>query len=190
MPALYATATLGAVADLDVEAAHQRAHHGQFFLILRRHAGHIDGAAAIRTRRRNRSRMRLVDLRRAPTTRLPAVACTGATARTPATPLRPVLGEGGGLPEARAPRGVELLLQPFTTTLPAIPVAVDLRQVFAQPRDLSVLPLDARIPRILLTLGYVRAVGHASPIGMGAPNLQSPNADFRRDPLNKDVQFS
>ena len=44
--ALHPPLTLRAVADLDVEAPHDRAHHGQLFLILRRHAGHVDRAAA------------------------------------------------------------------------------------------------------------------------------------------------
>ena len=130
--------------------------------------------------------MRLVHLGRTPAARLPAIACTGPPSGTPAAPLRSVLGKGSRLPEARAARGIELLLEPFTVPLPAIPVAVDLRQVHAQPRDLPVLLLDARVPRIILTLGRVRTLGHTPPIGTGAPNLQSSNADLRRDPLNKD----
>ena len=59
--ALHPPLTLRAVADLDVEAPHDRAHHGQLFLILRRHAGHFDRAAAVRTRRRDRRRVGLVD---------------------------------------------------------------------------------------------------------------------------------
>ena len=131
--------------------------------------------------------MRLVHLGRTPAARLPAIACTGPPSGTPAAPLRSVLGKGSRLPEARAARGIELLLEPFTVALPAIPVAVDLRQVPAQPRDLPVLLLDARVPRIILTLGRVRTLGHTPPIGTGAPNLQSSNADLRRDPLNKDL---
>ena len=73
--------------------------------------------------------MRLVHLGRTPTARLPAIACTGPPSGTPTAPLRSVLGKGSRLPEARAARGIELLLEPFTVALPAIPVAVDLRQV-------------------------------------------------------------
>ena len=54
--ALDTPPTLGAVADLDVEAAHQRAHRREVFLILRRRAGHFDRAAAVRTARRRRRR--------------------------------------------------------------------------------------------------------------------------------------
>ena len=46
MPALHPPLTLRAVADLNVEPPHERAHHGQVFLILRRHTGHFDRAAA------------------------------------------------------------------------------------------------------------------------------------------------
>ena len=186
MAALHAPLTLRAVTHLDVEAAHDRAHLGDFFLILRCHAGHFDHAATVRTRRRDRRRMRLVLLGRTPPARLPAIACTGPPSGTPAAPLRSVLGKGSRLPEARAARGIELLLEPFTVPLPAIPVAVDLRQVPAQPRNLPVLLLDARVPRIILTLGRVQTLGHTPLVGTGAPNLQSLNADLRRDPLNKD----
>ena len=99
--ALHAPLTLRAVTHLDVEAAHDRAHRGDFFLILRCHAGHFDRAATVRTRRRDRRRMRLVLLGRTPAARLPAIACTGPPSGTPAAPLRSVLGKGSRLPEAR-----------------------------------------------------------------------------------------
>ena len=92
--ALHPPLTLRAVADLDVEAPHHRAHHGQFFLILRRHAGHCDRAAAIRARRGNRRRAGLVNPRRARAAAVTAVLRTGLPSRFPATPLRPVLGNG------------------------------------------------------------------------------------------------
>ena len=100
----------------------------------------------------------------------------------------PAVGPWQREPLAGSPaaRGIELLLEPFTVPLPAIPVAVDLRQVPAQPRDLPVLLLDARVPRIILTLGRVLTLGHTPLVGPGAPNLQSFNTDLRRDPLNKD----
>ena len=66
--------TLRAVADLDVEAAHQRAHRGKVFLILRRRAGHFDRAAAVRTGSRRRCRQGLVDVRRARAASLLAIA--------------------------------------------------------------------------------------------------------------------
>ena len=62
--ALHTPLTLRAVADLDAKTTHEGAHLGQFFLILRRHAGHFDRAAAVRTGRRNRRPVGLVDLRR------------------------------------------------------------------------------------------------------------------------------
>ena len=73
MAVLHPSLTLRAVADLDVEAPHHRAHRGQCFLILRRHAGHFDRATAIRTRHRNRRRVGLVDSRRGAGGSLPAV---------------------------------------------------------------------------------------------------------------------
>ena len=44
--------TLRAVADVDVEAAHEGTHHREVFLVLRRDAGYLDRAAAVRTRGR------------------------------------------------------------------------------------------------------------------------------------------
>ena len=81
--ALHPPLTLRAVADLDVEAPHDRAHHGQLFLILRRHAGHFDRAAAVRTRRRNRRRVGLVDPRRARAAAVAAILRTGPPSGTP-----------------------------------------------------------------------------------------------------------
>ena len=127
--ALHAPPALRAAADLDVEAAHDGAHLGEFFLILRGHAGHFDGPAAVGTRPRRRRRMGLVNPRRAAAASLPPVPCTGPAAWAPATPLRPVLGEGRGLPSARAAGGGELLLEVFATTLPPVPVAGGAHQV-------------------------------------------------------------
>ena len=86
--ALHAPPTLRAAADLDVEAAHDGAHLGEFFLILRGHAGHFDGPAAVGTRPRRRRRMGLVNPRRAAAASLPPVPCTGPAAWAPAAPLR------------------------------------------------------------------------------------------------------
>ncbi len=160
MAALDATPTLRAVADLDVEAPHDGAHHREIFLILRRHAGQLDGAAAVRTRGRRRCSAGLVNLRRTRAARLPAVVRTSAPAGSPAATLGPVLGEGRGLPESCPPRRVELLLEVFTAALPPIPVALPLipvaldpRQLLPQPCDLSLLFLNAAIAGILFRPG-------------------------------------
>ena len=158
--ALDATPTLRAVADLDVEAPHDGAHHREIFLILRRHPGQLDGAAAVRTRGSHRRSAGLVNLRRTRAARLPAVVRTCAPAGSSAATLGPVLGEGSRLPESCPPRRVELLLEVFTAalppipvTLPPIPVALDPRQLLAQSCDLSLLFLNAGIAGILLRPG-------------------------------------
>ena len=167
MAALDATPTLRAVADLDVEAPHDGAHHREIFLILRRHPGQLDGAAAVRTRGSHRRSAGLVNLRRTRAARLPAVVRTCAPAGSSAATLGPVLGEGSRLPESCPPRRVELLLEVFTAalppipvtlppipvTLPPIPVALDPRQLLAQSCDLSLLFLNAGIAGILLRPG-------------------------------------
>ena len=111
MAALDTPPTLRAVADLDVEAAHQRAHRGEVFLILRRRAGHFDRAAAVRTARRRRRRDGLVDPRRTRAAPLPAIARTGPPAGMAAATLWPLLGERRGLPASRAALGSQLLFQ-------------------------------------------------------------------------------
>ena len=158
--ALDATPTLRAVADLDVEAPHDGAHHREIFLILRRHPGQLDGAAAVRTRGSHRRSAGLVNLRRTRAARLPAVVRTCAPAGSSAATLGPVLGEGSRLPESCPPRRVELLLEVFTAalppipvTLPPIPIALDPRQLLAQSCDLSLLFLNAGIAGILLRPG-------------------------------------
>ena len=151
---------LRAVADLDVEAAHDGTHHREVFLVLRRHAGHRDRPAAVRTRGRRRRSAGLVNLRRTRAARLPAIVRTRAPAGSPAATLGPVLGEGSRLPESCPPRRVELLLEVFTAALPPIPVALPLipvaldpRQLLPQSCDLSLLFLNAAIAGILLRPG-------------------------------------
>ena len=203
--ALHAPPTLRAAADLDVEAAHDGVHLGEFFLILRGHAGHFDGPAAVGTRPRRRRRMGLVNPRRAAAASLPPVPCTGPAAWAPAAPLRPVLGEGRGLPSARAAGGGELLLEVFATTLPPVPVAggahqvtvgarqvtVGARQVVDQFGVLLLELLNALVPRILLSPERLRTAAsaalasHAPRIGSCAPNLHSTSRIFSPLPGNQ-----
>ena len=144
MAALHPPLTLRAVADLDVEAPHHRAHHGQFFLILRRHARHLDRAAAVRTRRRCRRRVVLVDLGRARTARLPPVGRAGPPARMPAAPLGSVLGEGGRLPESGSACGRQLLLEVVDLPLQAVVLTP---QAFVAALQAFVLVSQARAGR-------------------------------------------
>ena len=120
MVALHPPLTLRAVADLDVEAPHDRAHHGQFFLILRRHAGHFDRAAAVRTRHRNRRRVGLVDPRRARAAAVAAILRAGPPSGTPPASLRPVLGKRRGLPATRPACLVQLPFQVLDLLLQAL----------------------------------------------------------------------
>ena len=140
--ALHPPLTLRAVADLDVEAPNHRAHDGQFFLILRRHARHLDRAAAVRTRRRCRRRVVLVDLGRARTARLPPVGRAGPPAGMPAAPLGSVLGEGGRLPESGSACGRQLLLEVIGLSLQAVVLTP---QAFVAALQAFVLVSQARV---------------------------------------------
>ena len=137
--ALHAPLTLRAVPDLDVEATHDRAHRGQLFLILRRHAGHRDRAAAVRTRRRDRHRVGLVNVRRAPAAALPAVVCTGPPAGTAPATLRPVLGKGGRLTATRSLRRGQLPSQAFVFAPHVFDLPLQVALVSLQAVDLTLL---------------------------------------------------
>ena len=184
--ALHAAPTLRTVADLDVEATHEGAHLGEVFLMLRGHAWHFDGAAAVGARPWRRRRIGLIDPRRARAASLGSVLCAGSPPRAPAAPLRPVLPEGGGLASTRPPGVVELLLEVFTPALPPVSVAGRARQVTVGARQvlvqLGVLPLEflnALVPRILLSPRSLRTApsaalaGHAPRIGTCAPRLHT-----------------
>ena len=141
MPALHPPLTLRAVADLNVEAPHERTHRRQFFLILRRHAGHVDRATAVRTRRRNRRRVDLVNLRRAPTAAVAAIRRAGPPSGTPAATLRPVLGKRRRLPATRPAGLVQLLLQALDLLLQAVVLSLQAVALALQPALLALQPL-------------------------------------------------
>ena len=188
--ALHPPPALRAVPDLDIETPHKGAHLRQFFLILRRHPGHVNRAAAVRTRRRHRRREGLVDLSRARAAALPTVACASPPSGMPAATLRPVLGKGGCLSAAGPPRLVELLLEAFAATLPSVPVAGGARQFTTQPADLAVLLLDALVPRITLAPGRLRTAQSAALAShtarIGAHQTCTPLRGFSRFyPVNK-----
>ena len=112
--------TLRAVADLEVEKAHDGTHHREVFLVLRCHARHLDRAAAVGTRRRGRCRVVLVDLRGTGAAGLPPIGRAGSPAGSPAAPLRPLLGEGSRLPASGPAHGRQLLLEMVDLLLQAV----------------------------------------------------------------------
>ena len=175
--ALHPSPALRAVADLDVEPAHDRAHLGQFFLILRRHAGHLDRAAAVRARRGDRRYVGFVDPRRAGTAAVPPVLRTGPPAGPLAVTLRPVLGEGRRLPATGAPRRLQLLFQVVVLAFQTV--------------DLALKCLDARVARIPLRPGRVRTAAfalltsHTPCIGTCARNLHTTSRIFSPRPANQ-----
>ena len=159
MAALQPPLTLRAVANLNVEAPHDQAHHGQLFLVLRRHAGHFDRAAAVRTRHRNRRRVRLVDPRRARAAALPAIRRTGSPSGTPAATLRPVLGKRRRLPATRPAclvqlpfQALDLLLQAVILPLQTVVLALQPLRVALAPRHFPLEPFDFGVPLLNLML--------------------------------------
>ena len=191
--ALHPSLTLRAAADLDVEAAHDRAHHGQFFLILRRHAGHCDRATAIRTRHRNWRRVRLVDPRRARTAAVAAILRAGLPPRTPATTLRPVLGERRGLAATRPACLVELLFSGARSVASGghSPVAggrscVAVSCVALAPRHLSLKPFDVGVQFRNPIRGRFPVGDRHAIVMLRFENCTSQNFDaLARSPLNR-----
>ena len=169
--ALHPPLTLRAVADLDVEAPHDRAHHGQLFLILRRHAGHFDRAAAVRTRRRDRRRVGLVDPRRARAAAVAAVLRPRPPAGTPAATLRPVLGKRGRLAVAGAARRGQLLLQVVDPMLQAVVLALQAVVLALQAVVLALQVVILTSPGLVVALASRQLPAKPFEVGAQIRNL-------------------
>ena len=124
--ALHTPLTLRAVADLDVKTTHEGAHPRAVLPDTATPRG------SLRPRRRSPDR----PSGPAPGgSRRPAPAggggpaghrgCAGSPAGTPAAPLPPVLGEGGGLAATRPARSRQLLFQAFNLALQAVLLALE-----------------------------------------------------------------
>ena len=145
MAALDAAATRRTRAHVDAKLADDGTDHRQIFLILRDDVRAVYLAATCGTRHRQ---SRIVGLIDTPGHGALAVATVGRTpspARRTAGALAMGLGEGGGLPEARPPRRVELIPEPLVAALQSIALVLRARQRIAQPSNLCVLSLDQRV---------------------------------------------
>jgi hypothetical protein len=140
VPALDAPLTLRAIAHLDFEVTNDRFDRRELFLILRSHVAARNRAAAVRTRRRDRCRVRLVDLRRARAATVTPVTRTRSPSGTSAATLRPVLGERGRLPAPGAARRRQLLFQVVVLALQTVDLALQTVLVPLQTVDLTLLP--------------------------------------------------
>ena len=152
VPALDAPLTLRAIAHLDLEVPNDRFDLRELFLILRRHVAARNRAAAVRTRRRDRRRVRLVDLCRTRAATVTAVGRTRTPSRTPAAALRPVFRERSGLPAPGAARRRQLLFQVVVLALQTVDLrAANCRSDAADPcpraRGASALLAAARSRR-------------------------------------------
>ena len=191
MAPLHAPAALRAATDLDVEAAYDGEDRGKFFLMLRGDAGLFDGATAVGTRPWHWRAVDLVDVRRAASGPLPAVPRPGPSVGPLAGPLRPVLGKGCSLAFAGAAGLIVLFLEVFAASLPAVSIAGGAVQIVDQLGVLPLKPLDALVPRILLSPGRPRTVasaalaGHARCIGTCAPTLHTTSSILSTLPANQ-----
>ena len=127
---------------------------------MRRHVVARNRAAAVRTRRRDRRRVRLVDLRRARAATVTAVLRARTPPGTPAATLRSVLGERGRLPAPGAVRRRQLLFQVVVLALQTVDLAlhaVDLT-LLTLARALASLQLGTQ-PRDVVALASNQVVG-------------------------------
>jgi hypothetical protein len=164
MPALHALATRRTAPDLDVEPPHDRTYRGQVLLILRCDARQVGRATTARTRRREGSRVGLIDARRNRPSGSAAAGGAASPPRSPATSLRVFLRQRRGLAEARPTRRVQLLLEALVPALQPIalapghaPLLLRACHLVTQARDLVLLALDqtSRSSRV----GRVRSSG-------------------------------
>lgn len=188
---LHAAPTLQAVPDLNVKLAHEGAHLGQILLILRRHAGHFNRAAAVWAGRGDRCCEGFVDPSRAGTASVPAVLRAGPPTGSLPVALRPVFGERRRLSTAGSPHGLQLLFQVVRLALQPVVLTLQPVVLALQAVILALKFRDARVARIALWLGRVRAAAsallpsHASGIGTSVPDLHSTSRIFSPRPANQ-----
>ena len=190
---LHAAPTLRAVPDLNVKLAHEGAHLGQVLLILRRHAGHFDRAAAIRAGCGDRCCAGFVDPSRAGTASVPPVLGAGPSTGSLPLALRPILGERGRLSAARSSHGLQLLFQVVRLALQPVVLTLQPAVLALQAVDLALKFRDARVARIALRLGRVPAAASAllpghTRVSARASRICTALREFSHpDPLTKDA---
>ena len=156
MPALHAPAAPATAADMHVKPADQGPDGRQIFLILGRHVRVLDGAAAVRTRARNRHVVRLIDPRRDGAVPLSSIARSRFPSRTTRICRRRALREGRRLAEAGAPGGVEVFAQPLVLAPQSLQLTFDSFQRRAQSGDVFGLLCDQ------VVAGGFKPIGHAT----------------------------
>ena len=149
MAALDAPAAVGALPNRDVKRSHPRSNDREIFLILRRMARQHDVPAARRTRRWQRGRVGLIDVRRRDAMGSTTVGRTRFPPRAARTTPRDASRKGGGLPMQRASGVIELVFEPvdflpeLVPLLPIpIPVLISPLMLTAQPFDFPLLPFQ------------------------------------------------
>jgi len=168
MTALDSTVALGAAADVHPEAAHDGTDDREILLVLIGDALGLDPAPTRRTARRERRLVGLVDHRRHGALAVPPMG-------GPTFPPRPfrvrrggALRERGRLSRPGAPRGLQIVFQPFILAAQPIALAFQLGaltfhacQFVTQAR---IVPASARqfvAQGVIDRRGTVRTIGHA-----------------------------
>jgi hypothetical protein len=139
-------------------------------------AAHL--AATRGTRDGQRGVVRLIDPPGHGPRAVAAVCHTGSPARRTAAALAMRFGKRGGLLEARAPRGVQLILQALVSALQPIALPLDARQRVAQARNLLLLSFDQRLA--ILRCRRRRHIGHMPVMPEGRNLYKYEILDLRR----------
>ena len=188
MSALHAPPTPDTPADVNGKLPDDRPNERQIFLILGGDPGGHHRLATTRARGGERRVVGLIHARRHRPASPATIGRTTAPPRPPTCALRAIFRKRGGLAEPRAPRRIQLLLDAFVSSFPAITVSLRTGQFLTQPRDLVLLSLDQIVT---IVIGPLRAfVGHARVMPEGRTLYRVRNIGFapltRGDPLNKD----
>ena len=141
MASLDPAPTLRAVADPDVETAHDRRHDRQVFLKLHRHACRGHSAGTVRTHRRHWHWDDLVHVRGRWPVPVASMAGPGAAPAPPRPGRRRALRERGRLAFARPACQIELPLQPVVLSAQPVPFSLQLRAFAFCPLQVTTQPV-------------------------------------------------
>ena len=167
MTALHPTVALGAAADVHPEAAHDGTDDREILLVLIGDALGLDPAPTRRTARRERRLVGLVDHRRHGALAVPPMGRPTFSPRPLRVRRGGALRERGRLSRPGAPRGLQIVFQPFILAAQPIALAFQLGaltfhacQFVTQAR---IVPARARqfvAQGVIDRRGTVRTIGH------------------------------
>jgi hypothetical protein len=167
---------------MDGKLPDDRPNGRQIFFILGGDPRGRNRLATARARGGERRVVGLIDARRHRPASPATIGRTTASPRPPTRALRAIFRERRCLAEPRAPGRIQLLLDAFVSSFPAITVALRTGQFLTQLRDLVLLSLDQIVT---IRIGPLRAfVGHARVMPDPRQMYKYDFLDLTRSPAN------